>query len=771
MTGRAGLLALLGERWWARAALLAALAAGALAWAFGGERAGLLTLAGTALAGLGMQMWREHQLLGRLGTGPEAMAALDIALLILDAEDRLRWCSPAFVRLYPGLEGQLRRGMPYADMARLAVQSGSIDPGPGGLNAWLTERLARHARTGAEGDSWQQQMQDGRVLQVLERRTPSGGWASLRFEVTELVQAQEALRRARDEARANNEMLTEALEAMPAGFEIWGPDDRLLRANERVRQQYPPTAHLLQPGVSFEEVVRASLASGAIASARGREAEWLGERLAQRGRLGRPFLQDVQGHWISVEERRMPSGRLVTVRQDVTELVDARNALTQARQLAEQRHQLLAHALDALPMGLEIFDPEDRYLYVNRTFRKWHPQVDYDQLIGQSFAQAVRLSQRLGLLPLEAREDPEAWITQRVATHGRRNEPMLQHRPDGMVLLTQEIRTPQGFVVTLRQDVTQQLARERALETSQAQVLAIVQTAGAAILTLDPQGRLRSLNPAAELLWGYPATELIDQPLDRLLQPEANGELAALMRDHLRGHSSALLGPRRELRARHRDGHEIHIQAAISEVRTASEHFFVAVVTDISAAKHLEAELRLANERLEQLSRTDALTELANRRRLMEALQELWQHCLRERKSFALLMVDVDHFKRYNDHHGHRAGDSALRAVAEVLRAAARRSTDVVARYGGEEFVLLLDDCDAEGARQRAEEVRAALQARALPHGAAPLGRVSLSVGVYAQVPDAERRAEDWLNRADTALYRAKAAGRDRVELEVDPEP
>ncbi len=767
-----GLLNLMGERWWAPGLLLAALLLGALAGAWAGERAALGVLGASALLGLALMCARERHLLTRLSAGPEAMAALDIALLILDAEDRLRWCSPAFVRLYPGLEGRLRRGMRYADMARLAVQSGAIDPGPAGLDAWLAERLARHARTGPEGDSWQQQMQDGRVLQVLERRTSSGGWASLRFEVTELVQAQEALRRARDDANASNEMLTEALEAMPAGFEIWGPDDRLLRANERVRQQYPPTAHLLQPGVSFEAVVRASLASGAIASARGREAEWLGERLAQRGRLGRPFLQDYQGRWISVEERRMPSGRLVTVRQEVTELVEARNALTQARQLAEQRHHLLAHALDALPMGLEIFDPEDRYLYVNRTFRDWHPQVDYNQLIGQTFEEAVRLSQRLGLLPLEARADPEAWIAERVASHGRRTEPMLQHRPDGMVLLTQEIRTPEGFVVTLRQDVTQQLARERALETSQAQVLAIVQTAGAAILTLDPQGRLRSLNPAAESLWGYPAQEMVGQPLDRLLQAEANSELAGLMREHLRGQGSALLGPRRELRARHRDGHAIHIQAAISEVRTAGDHFFVAVVTDISAAKHLEAELRLANERLEQLSRTDALTELANRRRLMEALQELWQHSLRERKPFALLMVDVDHFKRYNDHHGHRAGDAALRQVAEVLRAAARRSTDVVARYGGEEFVLLLDDCDAEGALRRAEDVRAALQARALPHGAAPLGRVSLSIGVHAQVPELGRSAEEWLSRADAALYRAKAGGRDRVELSItDPTP
>jgi diguanylate cyclase (GGDEF)-like protein len=131
----------------------------------------------------------------------------------------------------------------------------------------------------------------------------------------------------------------------------------------------------------------------------------------------------------------------------------------------------------------------------------------------------------------------------------------------------------------------------------------------------------------------------------------------------------------------------------------------------------------------------------------------------------AALLVDVDHFKRYNDHHGHQAGDAALVALAEMLRGCARRATDLVARYGGEEFGVLLEDCEAEAALSRAEGLRIALRERALPHGNAPLGRISVSVGVASLVPEPGQRLEELLSRADAALYRAKAAGRDRAVL------
>ncbi|MFN4115340.1 MAG: diguanylate cyclase domain-containing protein [Inhella sp.] len=234
---------------------------------------------------------------------------------------------------------------------------------------------------------------------------------------------------------------------------------------------------------------------------------------------------------------------------------------------------------------------------------------------------------------------------------------------------------------------------------------------------------------------------------------------------HLRGKASELLGQRREFNAIHRDGRRLVVRAAITEVSDAGERLFVGVITDITEQRAAESALRQANVRVERLSATDPPTALANRRRLMEQLQQLWQHGLREQ--VAVLLVDVDHFKLYNDHHGHhghhghQAGDAAPQAVAGLLNGVARRATDLAARYGGEEFLLLLDHCDLTGARELGEELLTAVRGAAIAHGNAPLGRLCVSRGCASRVPSRDGSPEDLMSHADTALYRAKAGGRD----------
>ena len=173
--------------------------------------------------------------------------------------------------------------------------------------------------------------------------------------------------------------------------------------------------------------------------------------------------------------------------------------------------------------------------------------------------------------------------------------------------------------------------------------------------------------------------------------------------------------------------------------------------------------LRLVG-RLRHLSMHDALTGLPNRRSLLAALADEQNRLARGGPRFALLSMDVDHFKRVNDQHGHAAGDAALAHIAEVLRSVARVS-DRPARIGGEEFVLLLPATDAEGARRVAERLRQALAERPLAYGGTTL-RLSLSIGVALagppQQPAEQALAALW-HRADTALYAAKAQGRDRV--------
>jgi diguanylate cyclase (GGDEF)-like protein len=176
-------------------------------------------------------------------------------------------------------------------------------------------------------------------------------------------------------------------------------------------------------------------------------------------------------------------------------------------------------------------------------------------------------------------------------------------------------------------------------------------------------------------------------------------------------------------------------------------------------------ELRQANEHLARLSFVDSLTGLANRRRFDEALQEEWRRARRNQASLALVIADIDGFKRYNDRLGHLEGDRCLQAVAAVFGQTLGRAGDLAARYGGEEFIVLLPGADGTAALQVAETLRARCEALAIPHPDSPSGPlVTLSLGVAACLPSvAGASVEDLMARADAALYRAKQGGRNRV--------
>ena len=177
------------------------------------------------------------------------------------------------------------------------------------------------------------------------------------------------------------------------------------------------------------------------------------------------------------------------------------------------------------------------------------------------------------------------------------------------------------------------------------------------------------------------------------------------------------------------------------------------------------AELHDANERLAALSVTDALTGIANRRHFDAVLATEWAHAVRLGKPLAVGLLDIDHFKPYNDHYGHQDGDQCLRRVATEFAAQLHRSVDTVARYGGEEFAFIAPGTDAEHALELARRMRGALEALCLPHAASPGGCLTVSIGVAAWTPKPGESAEQLLRAVDGALYRAKELGRNRVEL------
>lgn len=178
--------------------------------------------------------------------------------------------------------------------------------------------------------------------------------------------------------------------------------------------------------------------------------------------------------------------------------------------------------------------------------------------------------------------------------------------------------------------------------------------------------------------------------------------------------------------------------------------------------------LEESKNKLEALSNTDGLTGIANRRYFDRMLAQEWNRAQRAGAPLALVMLDVDLFKHYNDHYGHVAGDGCLQALARALVKAGRRSSDLVVRYGGEEFVVLLPDTSMHDVLEAARRMQHEVWSLALPHAQTGPGIVTFSLGVASLVPSRQQAPEDLVRLADSALYCAKAAGRNCVQSATD---
>jgi len=186
----------------------------------------------------------------------------------------------------------------------------------------------------------------------------------------------------------------------------------------------------------------------------------------------------------------------------------------------------------------------------------------------------------------------------------------------------------------------------------------------------------------------------------------------------------------------------------------------------VRARVRTQLTVKRQRDALRALILTDALTGVANRRAFDERLDAEWRRCGRADLPVALILVDIDHFKLYNDHYGHQAGDATLIRFATAMCRAAARSQDLVARYGGEEFAILLPQLDNRGATGVANRLMAELEHMAIPHEASPTApHLTASMGITSMVPGEHSIPADLIQVADAALYQAKAEGRNRFRL------
>jgi diguanylate cyclase (GGDEF)-like protein len=187
------------------------------------------------------------------------------------------------------------------------------------------------------------------------------------------------------------------------------------------------------------------------------------------------------------------------------------------------------------------------------------------------------------------------------------------------------------------------------------------------------------------------------------------------------------------------------------------------VAVELALTKH--ATELAASEKMSELVLTDPLTGLGNRRHFDQTLQSEWDRAAREEHALAVLMVDIDHFKAYNDSRGHAAGDKCLKAVAGALKEHCARPGDIVCRWGGEEFAVILPDTDLPGATHVARDIVTKVGELRIEHGGSGAGaHVTVSAGAAAAIPSHGGAAHGLVEKADAALYAAKHAGRNRAE-------
>lgn len=283
-----------------------------------------------------------------------------------------------------------------------------------------------------------------------------------------------------------------------------------------------------------------------------------------------------------------------------------------------------------------------------------------------------------------------------------------------------------------------------------------------AIILGDLDGRHTYVSPGIKDLTGWNPEDLVGRLFREAIHPADLSEVEMAMRALRAGSEGGAL----EYRARKSNGEYFWAEGSLRVYRdpaTGRPIGYLNLVRDISERKRSEENLQSAYRAMETLVVVDPLTGIANRRRFDELLAKEWRRALREPAKLSLLLIDADHFKRYNDTYGHVRGDSCLKQIAEAALDVVVRPGDLVARYGGEEFAVVLPGTDETGARSVAEDLCQAIRNRQLLHEGNAPGIVTVSIGCATMVPQRGKTTQDLIEAADQALYRAKARGRNRV--------
>lgn len=454
----------------------------------------------------------------------------------------------------------------------------------------------------------------------------------------------------------------------------------------------------------------------------------------------------------SISPIRDEDGRVVLLVPEGRDVTD-RKRMEMALKTSEERFRTF---MDNSPAMAFMKDADGRFVYVNEP-------------LTQKFG--IPESGWLGRTDVELWGDaigrPLREIDRRVLAGGQMVK-LLETvpTPDGSASHWQSYKFPlteasgRRFLAGMAVDVTAEKKAELALRASEEKFRSLVERLSEGVFLVSMRTkRLSEANGACLRLFGYSAEEFAELTMYDLVDHD-RASVDANMERAARSEHRYAVGRRKY---KHKSGAILDVDLSVSAVPDAGEPVLSVVVHDVGEQMRYEdcllgyqLELERANFRLQLLSVTDKLTGVQNRAAFDDALAETFDRCLAQNSELSILLIDIDHFKRFNDSFGHLVGDDILRSVAQSLQATVR-TTDFLARYGGEEFVVILPDTDGEGVMVVAERCRQAIASRHWQNRA-----VTISIGAATlskNTPD----VQSLVREADEALYRSKESGRNRA--------
>ncbi|UVC09399.1 diguanylate cyclase [Rhizobium sp. TH2] len=446
---------------------------------------------------------------------------------------------------------------------------------------------------------------------------------------------------------------------------------------------------------------------------------------------------------------------LITHNRDVTETEALKRDLEGAR-------AKLQTAIDNMNDGMAMFGGDGRLIYCNDRYRQLFPLTAHLRVPGAAFKDLVSTSAAMGEALINAPE-VDAWVT-RVAGAATGEAVNTFQMFNGRWLQSRAAIVSDGLLLLIT-DITEKRQAEIETVKSAAEYQALFVHSVAGIFRSTSDGLMLRANPALVKLNGYDSEAALlegvgDIAAEWYVDPQRREDFKRLMlRDgRVNDFVSEIY--------RHKSRERIWVSETAWTVPgdDGKPAYFEGTVIEITDRKRAEEEIKKTNLKLLSLAATDGLTGLMNRRSFDEALDRELVNAASTKEPLSLILIDVDHFKNYNDRYGHPQGDECLRFLGRVLRATCRSPSDIACRYGGEELAIILPATTADDALAVATRLCESVRGLNLRHEASRAGMVTISAGVATVVPAEGDPASGLVRKADEALYAAKGGGRDRVE-------